>query len=76
MFPRNNMNLFIAGSYSVSKSLVDSDSLSLNAALTWHVGLLSVNGGAQLSRAESKPPTGIVVLNTQYYYLTVTRKLF
>jgi hypothetical protein len=75
-FPRNNTNLFVAGSYYRTESVIDADVFSLNSYVTWHVGLLSVNGGTQLSRSESRFPTGNVTLFTQYYYVTVTRKLF
>jgi hypothetical protein len=74
--PRNNLNLFITGSYFLTKSAIDSDTLSLNTYLTWRLGLLSISGGAQLSRSESEVLAGSASRLAQYYYLTVARKLF
>jgi hypothetical protein len=75
-FPRRNVNFFISTSYDRTRSFVDVDTFAVNTYLTWHIGLLSVNGGAQMNRSESTISTGRVVLSSQYYYLTMTRKLF
>ena len=75
-FPRNHTNFLVSGSYSLTDAVIDSDAMSINSYLTWQVGLLSLNGGAQVSRSESKAPTGNVTMVSQYYYVTVTRKLF
>jgi hypothetical protein len=60
----------------MSRSAIDSTALYINSVLNWHLGLLSVDVGAQLSRTEQLHSTNSVVLATQYYYLTLTRKLF
>lgn len=75
-FPQNNLNFFMAGSYSVTRSAVDSTFLSVNSYLTWQLGLLSVNAGVQLSRTESLQSTANVTMASQYYYVTLNRKLF
>ncbi len=75
-FPLHNLNYFLATSYYETRSLIDSNMLSLNSYLIWNVGLLSLNGGMQLSRSESMLPEGKTSLVAQYYYVTLNRKLF
>jgi hypothetical protein len=75
-FPLSNLNLFIAGSYYITRSAVDSTTLSINSYLIWQLGLLSVNAGALISRSETIQSDTNVVLASQYYYVTLTRKLF
>jgi hypothetical protein len=74
--PHENMNFFMTSSYDRSKSFVNVDTFSVNTYLTWQIGLLSLNGGVQMSRSESTLSTGKVILASEYYYVTVTRKLF
>jgi hypothetical protein len=71
-----NLNFFISTSYDRSKSFIIVNTQSINSYLNWQVGLLSVNGGVQISRSESTMATHKVVIASQYYYVTVTRKLF
>jgi len=70
------VNLFLSGSYYRYNGPVDSTTLMLNSYVTWQIGMLSVNGGIQVSRLETRLSTGDVTYETQYYYATVNRRLF
>jgi hypothetical protein len=75
-FPHTNMNFLMNASYYSTNSVIDSTTMIMNASVIWRIGLLSVNGGAQLYRLESLPATGRVAYVTEYYYVTIHRKLF
>ena len=66
----------MTGSYTWIRSIVDSNVASLNTSMAWQVGLLSVNAGSQLYRTETFLSTGKTDLLTEYYYITLSRKLF
>jgi hypothetical protein len=75
-FPRKNLDLFVGGSYFDRSSSINSTGYSLNATLSWRIGRLTANLGAIVNDSYSTLPTGKQTLNYEYYYLTLTRKLF
>jgi hypothetical protein len=75
-FPRRNLDLFVGGSYFDRSSSINSTGYSLNATLSWRIGRLTANLGAIINDSYSTLPTGKQTLNYEYYYLTLTRKLF
>ena len=75
-FPMEHASLSLTSSYYQTRSTIDSSTFMFNAYGNWQLGLLTVSGGAQISRLKSMPPSGDVVYDTQYYYVTVSRKLF
>jgi hypothetical protein len=75
-FPEKKLNVFATGAYSIMRSNVNSDILSLNAYLIWQIGVLSVNTGAQVSRSTSQTSTGTGSLISQSVYVTLSRTLF
>ncbi len=76
LFLENNLSFNLTGSYFITRSLTNSNSTTLNSNLTWRIGLLSVNMGAQYNRLDSLSSLGETSLMSQYYYLTLTRSLF
>jgi len=74
--PGKNVTVFMSFSYYMFRSIIDSDRMSFNTYATWQMGLLSVNGGAQLSRSETLYATGSTSLTSQNYYVMLSRKLF
>jgi hypothetical protein len=74
--PSENLSFFITASITRNRSFIVVDTYSVNTYLSWKVGLLTVNGGVQTSRSESMLSTGKAVVASQYYYLTLNRKLF
>ncbi len=75
-FPGKNVTVYMSLSYYMFRSIIDSDRMSFNSYATWQMGLLSVNGGAQLSRSETMYATGRTSLTSQNYYVMLSRKLF
>lgn len=75
-FPQDHLVLLMGGSYYRTSSTFDSDTVFINTSLTWQLGLFSVTGGAQLNRQENMLATTKTTLNSQYYYMTLSRKLF
>jgi len=75
-FPSKHLTLFAIGTYATTRSIIDSDVLSLNSYANWSFGLLSVAGGAQISRFESRYSSTRTTFGSANYYVTVTRKLF
>ncbi len=75
-FPRKNLDLFVGGSYFDNSSFINSTGYSLSATLSWRIGRLTANLGAIINDSYSTLPTGKQTLNYEYYYLTLTRKLF
>ena len=75
-FPAQKLNFFASGSYSATRSLVDSDMLSLNTFLTWRIGLIFMDTGVKASRSASKNGADTNALIYKYYYVTLRRALF
>ena len=75
-FPAQKLNFFASGSYSATRSLVDSDMLSLNTFLTWRIGLIFMDTGVKASRSASKNGADTNALISKYYYVTLRRALF
>ncbi|MEK6699970.1 MAG: hypothetical protein AABZ10_13135 [Nitrospirota bacterium] len=75
-FPRKNLDLFLGGSYSDRNSFIHATGYSLNATLSWRIGMLTANLGAIINDSSSTLQTGKQTLTYEYYYLTLTRKLF
>ena len=75
-FPRRNLTLNAAGSYSQRKSLFETRTYTLNAALIWHVAKLDLSLGANVSRSETALDTGRQETMYQRVYLAIRRKLF
>jgi hypothetical protein len=75
-FPSKKLNLFVTGSYTVTRSLVDSDIISLSSFLIWRIGLISLETGVQTNRSASTSATGTNALLSTYYYATLRRALF
>jgi Na+/proline symporter len=68
--------IFLFSQYVLFRSIIDADRMSFNSYATWQMGLLSVNGGAQLNRSETMYATGRTSLVSQNYYVMMSRKLF
>ncbi len=75
-FPRKSLDLFLGGSYSDRNSFIHATGYSLNATLSWRIGMLTANLGAIINDSSSTLQTGKQTLAYEYYYLTLTRKLF
>ena len=75
-FSGTNITAYMSASYFKFQSLIDTNRMSFNAYATWQLGLLSVNGGVQLNRTETLYATGTTSLESQYYYVMLSRKLF
>jgi hypothetical protein len=75
-FPQDHLFLLMSSSYYQTRSIFDSSTVTLNASVTWRLGLFSATGGAQLNRQESVLATTKTLNNSQYYYVTLSRKLF
>jgi hypothetical protein len=75
-FPLHNLNLFLTAYYYRVRSFVYEDSLTVNTYAIWQLGLLTVNGGIALMRDETAIGSDKTVRLSQYYYVTVSRKVF
>ena len=76
MIPRSNFNFSYGASYNKRQAVLNTDIYSMSTDLTWLAGKLTVNAGASLNHSTT---TAIVEKQTQlseYYYLTVSRRLF
>jgi hypothetical protein len=60
----------------MSRSIIDTDTLTVNSTLTWQKGLLSVNGGLQMDQIDTRYATGKTSIFSNYVYVNVNRKLF
>jgi hypothetical protein len=74
--PQQNLTATLGGSYSKRHSGVVTELLSATAAVMWHNGQLTISGGASLYDSTSTTSLGTQNMLSQYYYLTVTRKLW
>jgi hypothetical protein len=63
-------------SYSKRRATLDTELYSATANLAWMAGKLSVNLGASISRSRTSAAIEKQTELSQYYYLTVSRKLF
>ena len=72
-------NIFTSGGASISRNTQDQVKTllySLNALLTWKVGLFELSLGGNVSHSSAALPTGDQKYFTEYYYLNMKRKLF
>ncbi len=74
--PRKNLDLVLGTSFTRRTSFVTAKAYSLNSALVWQIGKLTVNAGVLLSDITTVFWTGKENLTTEYYYATVSRKIF
>lgn len=74
--PEKHLDLSLETSYTRKKNFVDSAGYKLNAFLAWSMGKLSVNAGAQFNEVTTSYLTGRQTTMTEYYYVTISRKLF
>lgn len=71
------MLLAAGGSWTQTRSLVDTTSVSINASMSWRVGLLDLTVGASAYNSYSEGSTSVETERTdQYYYVKVRRELF
>jgi len=76
-FFSHTLSFSCGGSYSRYEGLADSESYSLNAALSWRIGKLDVSGGANYTSANSRYGAAYASRNVhEYYYLRLKRILF
>jgi hypothetical protein len=74
--PRRNLYTSLGASYSQRHATFDTDIYTITGNLSWKVGTLSVNMGATVNHAESMGTLGRQTLLSEFYYMTVSRKLF
>ena len=74
--PSVNLMLYVTTSYYATRSVIDSDTLTLNTYATWQKGLLSITGGVQISAIDTTYATGRTSNYGDYVYLNLNRKLF
>ena len=74
--PRSRLSAGAGASYSKRRATLDTELYSATANLAWMAGKLSVNLGASISRSRTSAAIEKQTVLSQYYYLTVSRKLF
>ena len=74
--PRRNLDLMLGTAVTRRSSYVTSTAFTLNGSLVWQMGKLTVNLGALLNDMTTVYRTGKEKMLAEYYYLTVSRKLF
>jgi hypothetical protein len=74
--PRKNLDLMLGSSITRRTSYVTSTAFALNGSLVWQMGKLTVNTGVLVNDMTTVHRTGKEKMTTEYYYLTVSRKLF
>jgi hypothetical protein len=75
-YPHMNLILFLTANYIRTRSYIASDSASINTYATWQIGLLTVTGGIQVYRTNTMIGSDETMELSQYYYVTVNRKIF
>lgn len=82
VFPYN-ISTTLTGSYGTSRSLTNSNMITANGELMWRTGKLNLSAGATLSNsattfsgASAGLAAGKTVMDHQYYYLRIQRRLF
>ena len=75
-YPHDNIDLFLGWSAFQRRSLGKMDGYSLNGAMNWKIGKLDMNTGFSLSHSKTVVLYGKQDYNSEYYFLTVSRKLF
>lgn len=74
--PREKLTGSLAASFSHRHATIDTDLYAITGSLTWKVGALSVDLGASLNRGRSTGAVERQVMLSEFYYLSVSRKLF
>jgi hypothetical protein len=74
--PRKDLNASLTASYSQRNATVNTDLYSITGSLLWKIGTLSLNLGSSLNHAVSTGAIGKQTVLSEYYYMTVSRKLF
>lgn len=76
-FLQRAMLMAFGGSWTQTRSLVDTTAVSLNASMSWRVGLLDLTVGANAYTSDSEGTASIDTERTdQYYYVKVRRDFF
>ncbi len=74
--PRQKMTASLTGYYSQRLATFDTDLYSLTGNLSWKIGLLTVDTGLTLNDAETTGGSGKQTQTSEFFYLTLRRKLF
>ena len=74
--PRKNLYTSLGAAYSQRHATFDTNLYALMGNLSWKVGTLSVNLGTSLNHSTSTGAFGNQTLLSEFYYMTVSRKLF
>ena len=74
--PRKNLYTSLGAAYSQRHATFDTNLYAITGNLSWKVGTLSVNMGTSLNHSTSTGAFGEQTLLSEFYYMTVSRKLF
>lgn len=74
--PRKNFSASLTAYYSRRSSTFDTELSSASGNVSWKLGLLSVDAGASFNSGETTAATGRQRQRSEFYYLTLKRKLF
>lgn len=75
-YPLKNLSISANGAFAQTKGITKTRSYILNSSVLWNFGTMSVRFSADASMAETDLLTGKQKRITQYYHLSVRRKLF
>jgi hypothetical protein len=74
--PKKNLTSSLGTSYSRRHATIDTDIYGITGNLSWNFGTLSVRLSAALNRSQTTAVIGKQTVQSEFYYLTVSRKLF